>query len=353
MKINITVAFIDILQKIMRNGTRIVTRGNEQTEILSQLLEITHPKERVLVLKHRRNNIFSLIAETMWVLGGRDDMAFLSRYLPRATEFSDDGIVWRAAYGPRLRNWKGIDQFKEVARLINEDCNTKRAAMVIFDPERDYIETKDVPCNNWLHFMERDGKLHLDVAVRANDAVWGFGGINSFEWSVLQEMMSFWTSNEIGTLSWFVGTFHVYSRHYGTSERILDAYQNKTLYDFGIYSPVFSTPLNDFDNTLKKWFNVEKKMRTQADLSVFYEIQSFTDELLRNSLEMLYIYNRHLNQASQDEIAELIEQLPTNDFKISAIEFFSRIYQEDFLNLTGAEQDFFRFYWNEKTLVKV
>ena len=347
MRTNITVAFIDILQKIMRNGTHIITRGNEQTEILSQLLTITHPNERVIVLKHRKNNIFALIAETMWVLGGRNDMKFLSRYLPRAVEFSDDGRVWRAAYGPRLRNWNGIDQFKEIAKMINEDHNTKRATMIIFDPQRDFVATKDVPCNNWLHFMERNGRLHLNVAVRANDAVWGFGGINSFEWSILQEMMSFWTNNDIGILSWFVGTFHVYSRHYSTSKKILDAYQNKTLYDFGIGSPVFSTQLDNFDDVLKEWFRIEEKMRTLADPVIFYEIQSFTDELLRNSLEMLYIYNRYLNQASQEEIIELIEQLPTNDFKIAAIEYFSRIYGEDSFNLVGAEQYFFEYYWHD------
>jgi len=41
--------------------------------------------------------------------------------------------------------------------------------------------------------MIRDGKLHMNVIVRDNDAVWGFSEINSFEWSVLQEMMAYWT----------------------------------------------------------------------------------------------------------------------------------------------------------------
>lgn len=157
----------------------------------------------------------------MWVLSGRNDLEFLSHYLPRAVDFSDDKKTWRAAYGPRLRNWYGSDQFKNVAELLLSDPHSKRAVMSIFDPSKDYVDTLDVPCNNWLHFMKRNGKLNLDVAVRANDAIWGFGGINTFEWSVLLQMMAYWTDSEIGFMSWYTGTIHIYERHYERSKMIL------------------------------------------------------------------------------------------------------------------------------------
>ena len=343
---NITFAFVHILNEVLENGSFVVTRGNEQVEILARLLQIRNPKERVIVVQHRNNNIFALIAETMWVLGGRNDLAYLSHYLPRAAEFSDDGKIWRAAYGPRLRNWNGVDQFKEVNRIINEDKNTKRAVMVIFDPQKDYVETKDIPCNNWLHFIIREGRLHLNVTVRANDIVWGFGGINSFEWSVLQEIMAFWTGTKVGNLSWFVGSFHVYQRHFKTAKKILNNFRNKTLYDFGMQSPRFSTPIADFDAELKNWFSIENKIRKQLIPKVRFEIQKVRDEFLRNSLEMVYIYNRYLNNAPREEIAELVGQLPTNDFKIGAIEYFTRIYgQQDLIKLSDKERGFFDYYW--------
>lgn len=348
MQKNVTFAFIDVLRKILENGSFVTTRGNEQVEILSQLLQMKNSSERVIVLPHRNNNIFALIAETMWVLGGRDDLTFLSHYLPRAIDFSDDGKTWRAAYGPRLRNWNGVDQFKEIARIINEDKNTKRAVMIIYDPRKDYVETKDVPCNNWLHFMVRDGQLHLNVAVRANDVVWGFGGINSFEWSILHEMMAFWTGTTVGTLSWFVGTIHVYKRHFKKSDQILSSFRNKTLYEFGIQSPKFSTPFSAFDEELKRWFSIERSLRLDNASKLYYEIQQISDSLLRNSLEMLYIYNQYLNNAPKEKIAELVEQLPTNDFKIAAIEYFSRAYnQNNLIKLCDKESQFFDFYWND------
>ncbi|MED4051020.1 thymidylate synthase [Priestia megaterium] len=341
-------ALINVLQKINEFGSVIETRGFEQKEILSNLESIDNSNERVIVLNHRNNNIFALIAETLWVLAGRDDLDFLQHYLPRADQFSDDGKVWRAAYGPRLRDWYGVDQFKEVARLINDDPNTKRAAMIIYDPAKDYIDTKDVPCNNWLHFMARDGKLNLNVTVRANDAIWGFGGINTFEWSVLHEMMAFWTNMEIGQLSWFTGTMHVYSRHYGNISKILNSFKGKTLYDFDFKSPKFSTPFDKFDKLMEKVFHLESKMRLNPSFELLDEIETIDDDFVKQSMLMLFTYNVYLSDNSKIMVKDLVQSLPSSDFKIAAIEYFTRRYKDkDLFLLSDRERDFFDYYWSE------
>lgn len=344
---NFSVALIDILTKINLDGSTVITRGNEQKEILSHLMKIDNSQDRVITLPSRNNNIFALISETLWVLGGKDEMDYLSHYLPRATDFSDNGKTWRAAYGPRLRNWYGVDQFKEIARLILEDQNTKRAVMVIYDPLKDYVDTKDVPCNNWIHFIARNGKLHMNVTIRANDAIWGFGGINSFEWSVLHEMMAYWTNLEIGTLSWYTGTIHIYERHYNVSQKILDNFCGKTLYDFQITSPKFTTALSDFDNLLQYCFAIEKEMRDPATILDCYEkISVINDDFLKNSMLMLFAYNLFLQEASEEKIKSVIENLDTNDFKIAAIEYFSRRFKNrDLFSLKSSEKEFFDYFW--------
>ena len=78
-------------------------------------------------------------------------------------EFSDNGRTWHGAYGPRLRNWNGVDQIDETRRLLLEETATRRAVMSLYDPSRDFVKSKDVPCNNWLNWLVRDGKLHLTV----------------------------------------------------------------------------------------------------------------------------------------------------------------------------------------------
>jgi len=352
MYANMTAAVFDTLRKVKENGEHVNTRGYNQKEILSYLVQIENPKDRVIVMRNRNNNIFALIAETLWVMAGKNDMEFLAHYLPRAVDFSDDGLVWRAAYGPRLRNWYGVDQFKELVQLINQDLTTKRGVMMIYDPQQDYVDSKDIPCNNWLHFIARNGRLHMNVTVRANDAIWGFGGINSFEWSFLHEMLATWTELDMGSLSWFTGSMHIYERHYTTAERIVANFNGQTLYDFGIGSAKFSTPFEIFDDTLHKCLCIEEKLRSGIIThDILIEIQDIEDELLKYSMLMLYVYNLFLKDGDKyaGEIVAIVEEFETNDFKIAAIEYISRkLKRYDMFSLTGKEQAFFDIYWNPK-----
>ena len=122
MNRNITHALVNTVNNIMINGNDVGSRDQEQREVLSTLTKISHPTERFLVLPHRNNNVFAQVAETMWVIAGRDDLHFLKHYLPRAEEYSDDSLTWRAAYGPRLRKWKGkVDQLQGVVNRLRED----------------------------------------------------------------------------------------------------------------------------------------------------------------------------------------------------------------------------------------
>lgn len=327
MKDNVTKKFVEELHEIMEKGKKINTRGNEQIEILSKQMILNNSKDRVIILPKRNNNIFALIAETLWVLGGRDDMNYLSYYLPRAKDFSDDGLVWRGAYGPRLRNWYGKDQFQNALELLKKDINTKRCVMTIFDPNKDYVESKDIPCNNWLNFIIRDNKLHLNVAVRANDAIWGFGGINTFEWSVLQEFMAYWTNCECGWISWFAGSFHIYERHYKTAQNIIDNFKNKSVYDYNVKSPKFTTSFKEFDKKMSKWFIIEEKLRNDDHIDFKKAVNEIDDELLETWLSMINIYNMYLHGYDKNDIIKEINSLDDTVYKAAAIEYFFRKYK--------------------------
>jgi thymidylate synthase len=175
-------AFLSELRDVVENGSDTHVRGSLTREVRARLVEISHIRERYVVLPGRHNNVFASIAESMWVIAGRNDLDYLSAYLPRASEYSDDGRTWRAGYGPRLRNWDGVDQLAEVVSLLRADASSRRAVVAIYDPNRDFVESKDIPCNNWLHFLARGGQVDLHVAARSTDIWWGFSGINAFEW---------------------------------------------------------------------------------------------------------------------------------------------------------------------------
>lgn len=335
---NVSYAFVDAIKKVENCGKIIFPRNLKSKELIAETIYLTKPKERVVLMPHRYNNIFASIAETIWVLGGRNDLFYLEHYLPRAKDYSDDGKTWRAAYGPRLRDWRRTDQIKEVYKILKQ-ADSKRAVMSIFDPSLDYVNSKDIPCNNWLQFLIRDNQLFLNVTVRANDLFWGFSGINTFEWSVLQEMMAFWTNTQIANLNFFIGSLHFYERHFKHIENIISSFSNKTIYDYGFSSLNFSTPLEKFDETLLEWFKLENKIRIHGE-EVFKDTKSFEDDFLRSSLQMLIIYNEFLKSSEKSKIKKLILNLPKSDFKIAAMEFFYRKYNDiTFISLEKNEEE--------------
>jgi thymidylate synthase len=81
----------------------------------------------------------------MWVLAGRNDIEWLSAYLPRAADFSDDGITWRAGYGRRIRHWDcnpgdpGLDQHAYIVDTLREDPLSRQAVIGIWDPITDTL----------------------------------------------------------------------------------------------------------------------------------------------------------------------------------------------------------------------
>jgi thymidylate synthase len=143
------------------------------------------------IIPKRGNNVFATVAETLWVYAGRKDIETLGKWLPRAKEFSDDGVTWTSAYGPRLRAWidhnfKIFDQIEMVVRRLREKPETRQAVIVLWDPANDGQKERslDYVCNICLHFLVRDGGLNMFVTTRSNDIIYGVA-INVFEWCFL------------------------------------------------------------------------------------------------------------------------------------------------------------------------
>lgn len=320
---NISYATVAALRDLLQHGATLTVRGQEVRELVNRVTVLASPCERCLFVPKRANNVFASIAETMWVLGGRDDIAWLETYLPRAKEFSDDGVTWRAAYGPRLRNWSGIDQLDQIRRLLLADGSTRRAVMSLYDPRRDFVESKDIPCNNWLHWLIRDGSLNLNIAVRSNDVIWGFSGVNAFEFSVLQQIMAFWLKSDVGRATYFASSFHLYSRHYERAAEIISAFPGITCYDVGIPSPAFATEWSDFDSVLRHWFDWESEIRRSPD-TCSIPSNPLGDPLLDGALQMCRVFQGAKVGWSPARIAAELAALPSTDLTAAAYEHFGR-----------------------------
>lgn len=303
------------LEFIKDYGVSCAPRGLPTSELEDVVIHVKNPKDRIPLVKGRRANIFALLAEVVWVLSGRNDLDFIGYYLRRIHEFSDDGIVLHGAYGPRLRNWQGVDQIFSVYHLLKNMPSTRRAAIVLFDPTRDFDSNrKDIPCNNWLHFTIRNKKLNLRVASRSMDVIWG-STLNFFEWTILQELLASWLDVSVGTYTHFIGSLHLYYNFLKRATEILSA-----PLDLRYYKQIaIDIPVEKFDVELEQFAKLEHGMRLlQEPLTEILD-----SKWLRIVAQMLWSYSLHKN-AQYERAWNVLMEIPDCDLKAAGIDFYSR-----------------------------
>jgi thymidylate synthase len=316
---NAEAAFLAKLAEVDAAGSFATVRGSTTKELLAQTVTIERPLERCITLPHRNNNVFAAVYETLWVLAGRNDIADLCEYLPRARDFSDDGTTWRGGYGPRLRRWNGVDQLTHLVELLRSDSTSRRAVIALFDPDRDLAPSLDIPCTNWLNVAIRDGALHLNVAIRSNDLMWGFSGINTFEWSVLQEMLAHWLGVAVGPATYFIGSLHLYEHHFPRVAPLLSANPGPRAYDIEPARTRFGTPLADLDATLERWFDLEAQCRSGSVIGG--HVNELEDPLLSDFLHMVDGYWQHRRNPAKPP---MFEQVVDPGLRTAAREYVCR-----------------------------
>lgn len=237
---NFSVAYPSITRHILDNGADLDSRVGETLEVLDFKTEIQNPIQRCVGGAGRNINVFFLLAESIWIWAGRNDVDFLTLFNRQMSEYSDDGRTFNAPYGFRLRHyghkssqtfltderddavlrrysgedWEldkfHMDQIKWVIDLLQKDPTTRRAVITIWNPEFDTKDSKDIPCNDLLMFKIRDNKLHLTIANRSNDLHWGLC-TNVFQFSFVLELMAEILGVEVGRQVHNSQSLHIYS----------------------------------------------------------------------------------------------------------------------------------------------
>lgn len=179
------------------------------------------PWERVLFDSTRDANPFFHLFEALWMLSGRNDVAWLARFLPRMAEFSDDGLTFHGAYGYRwLQHFDmygggdedETDQLGKIIRMLSANKDERRAVLQMWDPVADLGRNgKDLPCNTAAYFKVRDGKLEMTVTCRSNDIILGCLGANAVHFSILHEYMAALTGYPQGRYFQVSDSWHMYT----------------------------------------------------------------------------------------------------------------------------------------------
>jgi thymidylate synthase len=290
---NNTHAVIDGLQTLLSEGMTTQSRLGTTKEILNYNITITRPLERLVQLPQIDTNIAAQIIDGWWILSGSNDIEILDTYLPEAHKRSDDDVTWRGGFGPRLRNWHGIDQLKEIIKLIHKRPESRRASLAVFDPIYDFHESKDVSTTNTIHFIVRNQKLHMSVDMRSADILGhevpgGLFANNLYEWSLLLEAMAHWTGYSVGTLHLYIRSLHLYENDYDLARSITHDFSGTSVYE---EKPIkhfsFQTPYYELDTKLDMFFASEKLLATYTH----DELPSIGDNLLDATL--LYLWHKH------------------------------------------------------------
>ena len=179
------------------------SRGGATKEILHAAVTINDPRQRWVASRQPPLNVAFALAEVVWIMTGRNDLAFLKAWNSRLPEYVGNGPHLHGAYGYRLRHHKGVDQVTRAYEALRNNPDTRQAVLQIWDSSIDLPQPdgtpvdKDIPCNVMSLLKVRDGKLEWLQVIRSNDLFLGVPH-NFVQFMCLQEIMAGWLGVECG-----------------------------------------------------------------------------------------------------------------------------------------------------------
>lgn len=197
------------------------------------MITVERPQERVLFNGERDANPIFHLLEACWILSGRRDVAFLQQFNSKIGQYSDDGEVFNAPYGWRMRSHFGFDQLKSVIHILAKDPDSRQAVIQLWDSEDLDKKTKDKCCNTQLIFSIVHGRVHLTINCRSNDFWYGNSGANIVHFSFLLEFVASALDRPIGKMHTLINNLHLYTELYDAQKHVespphsdtYDAYQ--------------------------------------------------------------------------------------------------------------------------------
>jgi hypothetical protein len=321
---NVNTALPDVMFYLKAAGVTETSR-NGPVLVAPEPVLVTylHPRERVLFNPRRDANPFFHLFEALWMLGGRDDIAFLEQYNSTIGQFSDDGRTLHGAYGMRWRSWFGYDQLNLLVDELRANPNSRRAVLSMWnatapnDTDSDLHVARagglDVPCNTHAYLDCRGGKLNLTVCNRSNDAVWGMLGANYVHMTILMEYLAAWVDVPMGVYRQFTNNLHVYTERHDPSQ-LLGAYDYYMDGDELPYPLVQSAVIGNWD----------------YDLRLFLENpthdNSYSDPFFSEVAHPLAVAWKAHKEGRHDAARAMVRNCQATDWRTACAEWLERRY---------------------------
>jgi thymidylate synthase len=151
-----------VLEDVLDHGVICSPRGKRVKELIGyqSVIDMSRPVVNVTARKLGRR---FMCAEAAWILSGDNRVATIKNYSPTIDSFSDDGVYYRGAYGPKI-----VDQITYAVDKLLEDPDTRQSVINIW--RENPRESKDVPCTISVQFLIRGDRLHVIDTMRSSDA---------------------------------------------------------------------------------------------------------------------------------------------------------------------------------------
>lgn len=315
------------------------------------------PCERVLFNRARDANPFFHLYESLWMLGGRNDLESLQYYVSTFDQFSDDGVTLNGAYGHRWRNadagWSlqeydpdlvdegenndylaqtRKDQLSILIDHLLKNPNSRRAVLQMWNVQDDLMKidtSKDVCCNLSAVFevvtdqeqlyagvnhktlppgtpIKGTGpQLNMTVYNRSNDLIWGTLGANAVHFSFLQEYVAAALGVEVGDYNQITTNLHVYTDK------------------FNYHDWSAQRGPSDYDNTYKYFEEQEHYVPLVRDINQFeIELGRFLDNnetvvqepFLKNVAQPMCLAFRHHKERDYNRAIESVKRVDSLDW---------------------------------------
>lgn len=194
-----TLRFIDTL------GCLTQPRGFSCIELSPFHIRLTNPLNNIVSNPLRKINKAFAAAELTWILQGRNDVEYLDQFNSKIKQFSDDGVTFFGAYGPKY-----VDQVDYIIQTLKRDPWSRQAVMTIW--RENPPPTKDVPCTVMFHFLQRPlGVLNLIVYMRSQDCWLGLP-YDLHNFTCIQIIVAYILNLRVGVFDLMQGSLHAYEQ---------------------------------------------------------------------------------------------------------------------------------------------
>ena len=240
-------------------------RGLKIAEILndSWTVDMDNP---IITIAARKLSYDFMFGEAAWMLRGKNDVATVEKYAGAIKRFSDNGITFFGAYGPKI-----IDQLPYVLDILEKDQDTRQAVLNIW--RENPRSSKDIPCTLSLQFFLRKASdtlwLHTVATMRSNDIYLGTP-YDSFNFSAISFYLALLLNErgiecKLGKLNIQAGSRHLYETDFKKVDDILTSDDIDDFPDFSfndlILFDIYKGKVDKFIPTLERAANSGYKVK--------------------------------------------------------------------------------------------